>query len=140
MKKCIALSLAMIWLFQSCAFAIDPQDNTPVVSPATPPETTTTQSNIQVALILDTSGSMDGLIEQAKTKLWKIVNELATARKNGQLPNVQIALYHYGNDNISREAHYVKKLVPLSTDLDKISDELFKLTTNGGSEYCGLCN
>ena len=32
---------------------------------------------IQMAILLDTSGSMDGLIEQAKAQLWKIVNELA---------------------------------------------------------------
>jgi len=46
------------------------------------PETTSSKSNsIQLALLLDTSNSMDGLIDQAKSQLWKIVNELATSKK-----------------------------------------------------------
>ena len=40
------------------------------------------KSSIQLALLLDTSNSMDGLIDQAKSQLWKIVNELATTKKD----------------------------------------------------------
>ena len=96
------------------------------------------KSKIQVALILDTSGSMDGLIEQAKTELWKVVNELAVAKKDNLAPDLEIALYEYGKDAIPASQGYLKMLVPLSTDLDLISEELFKLTTNGGQEYCGM--
>lgn len=92
---------------------------------------------IQIALLLDTSNSMDGLINQAKSQLWKIVNEFALARKNGKIPKLQIALYEYGNNYISANEGYIRKVVDLTNDLDKISDELFKLTTNGGDEYCG---
>jgi hypothetical protein len=35
---------------------------------------------IMLALLIDTSNSMDGLIDQAKSQLWKIVNELASAK------------------------------------------------------------
>jgi len=96
-----------------------------------------TQPRIQLAILLDTSGSMDGLIGQAKSRLWKIVNELATARKNGQAPRLQVALYEYGQDSIPASAGYLRRIVPLSDDLDRISEELFKLKTNGGQEYCG---
>jgi hypothetical protein len=92
---------------------------------------------IQIALLLDTSNSMDGLINQAKSQLWKIVNEFALAKKNGKLPKLQIALYEYGNNSISVSDGYIRKVSDLSNDLDRISDELFKLTTNGGDEYCG---
>ncbi|HSQ35878.1 MAG TPA: vWA domain-containing protein [Candidatus Binatia bacterium] len=92
---------------------------------------------IQMAILLDTSGSMDGLIEQAKSRLWKIVNELATARKNGRTPRLQVALYEYGQDGIPAASAYMRRIVPLSDDLDRISEELFKLRTNGGQEYCG---
>ena len=92
---------------------------------------------IQLAILLDTSGSMDGLIDQARSRLWKIVNELATARKNGQAPRLQVALYEYGQDGIPAAAGYLRRIVPLSDDLDRISEELFKLKTNGGEEYCG---
>ncbi len=92
---------------------------------------------IQLAILLDTSGSMDGLIDQARSRLWKIVNELATAKKNGRSPRLQVALYEYGQDTIPAAAGYMRRIVPLSEDLDRISEELFKLRTNGGEEYCG---
>lgn len=92
---------------------------------------------IQVALLLDTSGSMDGLIEQAKGQLWKIVNELAVSKKDGRSPDIEIALYQYGNDGISARTGHVEQISPLTTDLDIISDKLFRLSTNGGNEYCG---
>ena len=92
---------------------------------------------VQIAVLLDTSGSMDGLIEQAKGQLWKIVNEFLKAKQDGQTPEVQVALYEYGKSSLSRESGWVRQIVPLSTDLDKISEELFALKTNGGDEYCG---
>ena len=92
---------------------------------------------IQIAILLDTSNSMDGLINQAKSQLWKIINEFATAKKNGQSPQLQVALYEYGNNSIPAGEGYVRMVLPLTTDLDKVSEELFALTTNGGSEYCG---
>ncbi len=92
---------------------------------------------IQVAILLDTSNSMDGLINQARTQLWKIVNELATAKRNGQAPELQVALYEYGKSTLSNDSGFVQQLVPLTDDLDKISEELFALKTQGGKEYCG---
>ena len=95
------------------------------------------QSHIQLAILLDTSGSMDGLIDQARSRIWKIVNELALARKNGQAPRLQVALFEYGQDTIPAASGYLRRIVPLSEDLDRISEELFRLRTNGGQEYCG---
>ena len=45
------------------------------------------KNTIKVALLLDTSNSMDGLINQAKTQLWEIVNELSYAKCEEQEPN-----------------------------------------------------
>lgn len=92
---------------------------------------------IKVALLLDTSNSMDGLIDQAKAQLWDIVNELSYAKCNNNKPNLQIALYEYGNDRLNGDEGYIKQVLSFSEDLDKISKELFSLTTNGGEEYCG---
>jgi hypothetical protein len=94
-------------------------------------------NTVQLAILLDTSNSMDGLIEQTKTQLWKIVNEMARSKRNGQIINLYVALYEYGNDGLSAEEGFVRLVAPLTNDLDKISEELFKLQTNGGSEYCG---
>ena len=92
---------------------------------------------IRVALLLDTSNSMDGLIDQAKAQLWEIVNELSYATCKSQRPNLQIALYEYGNDNLNSANGFIRKILAFTADLDDVSKELFSLTTNGGSEYCG---
>ncbi len=102
------------------------------------PENKLAKNNtIQLALLLDTSGSMDGLIEQAKSQLWKIVNELATTKKDGKSVELQVALFEYGKQSIPADEGYLRNIIPFTQDLDKISDELFKLKTNGGEEYCG---
>ncbi|MBU1078567.1 MAG: VWA domain-containing protein [Spirochaetes bacterium] len=93
--------------------------------------------HIQVAVLLDTSNSMDGLIDQAKSHLWKIVNELASAKKDGQVPKLEVSLYEYGKDSIAANEGYLRMVLSLSTDLDKVSEELFALKTYGGQEYCG---
>jgi hypothetical protein len=93
---------------------------------------------IMLALLLDTSNSMDGLIDQAKSQLWKIVNELSMAKcYDGRKPRIKIALYEYGNDALPSSEGYIRMVNPLTTDLDLISEKLFSLTTNGGNEFCG---
>ncbi|MFH0948801.1 MAG: FlgO family outer membrane protein [Elusimicrobiota bacterium] len=92
---------------------------------------------VQVAILLDTSGSMDGLINQARTQLWKIINELISSEKNGNQPVVEVAVYEYGNNGLSLQNGYTRQVQPFTTDLDKVASELFALKTNGGDEYCG---
>jgi hypothetical protein len=92
---------------------------------------------IKVALLLDTSNSMDGLINQAKTQLWEIVNELSFAKCGTEQPELLIALYEYGNDRLEASDGYIRQILGFVDDLDEISKELFALRTNGGSEYCG---
>ena len=92
---------------------------------------------VQLAILLDTSGSMDGLLDQAKTQLWKIVNEFISAKRKGQRPEIQVALYEYGKQSLPASQHFLRQIVPLTRDLDKVSEQLFALRTNGGEEYCG---
>lgn len=92
---------------------------------------------IKVALLLDTSNSMDGLIDQAKAQLWQIVNELSYAKCEEKNPDLKIALYEYGNDNLNADEGYLRQVIGFSDDLDEISKSLFSLTTNGGNEFCG---
>ena len=102
-----------------------------------PTTTTSKKPVIQLAVLLDTSNSMDGLIDQARTQLWRVVNELATAKKNGVTPDLRVALYEYGNDSLPARGGHIRRVLALTTDLDKVSEELFALKTNGGQEYCG---
>jgi hypothetical protein len=101
------------------------------------PRFTTKKPLVQVAILLDTSNSMDGLISQAKSQLWKIVNEFSHARQDGEMPEVQVALYEYGNNDLSAQAGWIRKVSDFTTDLDLISEKLFALKTDGGEEYCG---
>jgi hypothetical protein len=107
------------------------------VAEVTKVETVTDAPLVQIAVLLDTSGSMQGLIEQAKTQLWKLVNEFITAKQDGKTPVVQVALYEYGKSALRAEENWIRQIQPLTRDLDKVSEELFALTTNGGDEYCG---
>lgn len=94
-------------------------------------------NKIKIALLLDTSNSMDGLIEQAKSQLWKLVNELATFKYGNETPQLEIALYEYGNDGLNSSEGYIRQVSMFTNDLDVISEKLFALKTNGGSEFCG---
>ena len=97
-----------------------------------------TKSNtIQLALLLDTSQSMNGLIEQAKSQMWNILNAMATIEKEDEETILEIALYEYGNPDRCKNSVYTNKLTDFTTDVDLISEKLFSLTTRGGEEYCG---
>jgi hypothetical protein len=87
---------------------------------------------VDVVLCLDTSNSMDGLIDSAKRKLWTIVNDLA---KIEPAPTLRVALYSYGNDTYDPKVGWVRKDLDLTTDLDEVYKQLFALTTRGGTEY-----
>lgn len=106
-------------------------------APAFKPEDPTQRPVVQMAILLDTSGSMQGLIDQARSQLWSVVSDLATAKRGEQRPELQVALYEYGKSTLPRESGFIRQILPLTTDLDKVSEELFALTTNGGEEYCG---
>ena len=85
---------------------------------------------VQIAILLDNSGSMRGLINQARSELWTVVNEFINAKLGGVRPELQVAVYHYGNPPATQ-------LVPLTDDLDRVSEALFGIPVSGGSEYCG---
>jgi hypothetical protein len=105
--------------------------------PAAVVATTGTAPRVQIALLLDTSNSMDGLIDQARSQLWAVVNQFASAHRSGQPAVLEVALYEYGNTRIPASQGYVRQVLPFTTDLDRLSQELFALTTSGGDEYCG---
>lgn len=113
------------------------EDRLDASKPAIESKVSAADPKIQIAVLIDTSNSMDGLINQTREQLWKIVNTFATAKKDGKRPKLELALYEYGNDGLSAESHHVRRVVPLTTDLDRVSEALFALKTNGGNEYCG---
>ncbi|MEA3307323.1 MAG: FlgO family outer membrane protein, partial [Elusimicrobiota bacterium] len=95
------------------------------------------KSLVQIAVLLDTSSSMNGLINQTKNQLWSIVNELTSSEKDDDNPTVQVALYEYGNSRLLKTDGFVREILSFTNDLDEVAEELFALRTNGGAEYCG---
>lgn len=99
MRIAIALALALL---PTALFAA------PKAEPSKP---------VDVVLCLDTSNSMDGLIDSAKRKLWAIVNDLA---KLEPTPSLRVALYSYGNNTYDAKKGWVRREVELTTDLDEV--------------------
>lgn len=129
----LILLLCSLFITASFAHTSTPDQKRHVImpKPISPPK-------IQLAILLDTSGSMDGLIDQTRNQLWQVVNEFSTAKRNGITPILEVALFEYGNDGNSRDTGFVRMLNNFTRELDKVSEGLFSLTTNGGSEYCGF--
>jgi len=104
-------------------------------------KTTTAVTNInpkiQVAILLDVSGSMNGLIDQAKAQLWNMVSVMGKAKCDNIAPQIEIALYEYGRTTNDKNKGYVKQIDGFTSDLDLLSQHLFSLRTDGGDEYCG---
>ena len=89
---------------------------------------------VDLVICLDTSGSMQGLINAARQNIWAIVNDLALASPS---PKLRIALLTYGNNGHQQSNNWVEIQTGLTDDLDLVSQKLFALTTNGGEEYVG---
>jgi uncharacterized protein YegL len=73
----------------------------------------TANPKVDVVFVLDTTGSMGGLIQTAKEKIWSIATTMASAQ---QTPEIRIGLVAYRD----RGDSYVTKIVDLSDDLDSV--------------------
>ncbi|OPZ85402.1 MAG: hypothetical protein BWY76_01426 [bacterium ADurb.Bin429] len=82
---------------------------------------------IEVVFVLDTSGSMSGLIQNAKEKIWSIANMLVTGKPS---PNIKMGLIAYRD----RGDAYMTKFTPLSDDIDAVYAELMQFKAEGGGD------
>ncbi len=86
--------------------------------------------HIDMVFAIDCSGSMGGVINTAKQKIWSIVNEIAKAKPS---PVLRIGLHGYG------DAERTFRNYPLTDDLDQVYADLMTFKDEGwGSEYVGL--
>jgi len=87
------------------------------------------KSRVDVVFAIDRSGSMEGVIETAKQKVWAIVTEIA---KSKPTPALRIGLIGYGS------ADQDIKFFPLSDDLDQVYANLLTFKVDmGGDEWVG---
>lgn len=90
---------------------------------------------IDVVICLDTSGSMEGLINSARAKLWDIVNEYSRVKP---APQIRVGLLTYGSPQGSSASRgWIVHQSDLTTDLDGVYAKLMALSTDGGDEYVG---
>ncbi len=87
----------------------------------------TAKPKIDVVFVLDTTGSMSGLIQTAKEKIWSIATTMASAQ---QAPEIRIGLVAYRD----RGDAYVTKVVDLSADLDSVYATLMDFEADGGND------
>lgn len=118
------------------AIANDPWAGGPAIYPPAPACLADT-TIIQLAILLDTSGSMEGLINQARARIWDVVNDLNKAHRDGRRAKLEVALYQYGSGELPSSEGFLTLVQPFTTDLDLLSERLFSLRVTGQSEYCG---
>jgi len=88
---------------------------------------TSEQPTVEVMFVLDTTGSMGGLIAAAKEKIWSIANTLSSA---DPAPNIKMGLVGYRD----RGDQYITIVTKLSDDLDKVYSDLIQFKANGGGD------
>jgi von Willebrand factor type A domain len=82
---------------------------------------------MEVCFVLDTTGSMGGLIEGAKQKIWSIANEMISAKPT---PELRLGLVAYRD----RGDEYVTKTFDLTNDIDAIYGHLQSFKAAGGGD------
>lgn len=108
----VFLSAAAAFLFSGVVHGADAEKKDP---------------QVEVVFCLDTTGSMGGLIEGAKQKIWAIANQIASGKPT---PKLKVGLVAYRD----RGDAYVTQVTELTEDLDAIHARLKEFQANGGGD------
>jgi Mg-chelatase subunit ChlD len=120
----VVLSVAGLLLWKSQAGARGPDAKTSIPVAASPNDN---RPKVDIVFALDTTGSMGGLIEGAKAKIWEIARK---AQEGQPAPEVRIGLVAYRD----RGDDYITQVVPLTSDLDAIYAKLSAFRAGGGGD------
>jgi Mg-chelatase subunit ChlD len=96
-------------------------------SAAAPAERKDHNPQVEVVFCLDTTGSMGGLIDGAKQKIWSIVNQIASGRP---APDIKVGLVAFRDKGDA----YVTKVFDLTADLDEVHKNLQGFKAEGGGD------
>ena len=123
------LGLSLFALTSLAIVLLPMRDGTSAIRPAVieQPQPGIAASKIEVVFVLDTTGSMSGLIEAAKEKIWSIASSLAQAES---APEIRFGLIAYRD----RGDAYVTRVTPLSSDLDSLYATLMDYQAGGGGD------
>jgi Mg-chelatase subunit ChlD len=111
-RQLLALSIALAFTAAAGAAPKEIKDNKP---------------NVEVVFCLDTTGSMGGLIEGAKQKIWTISNQIVAGKPT---PNLKVGLLAYRDKGDA----YITKMTELTDDLDAIYSNIKTFKAEGGGD------
>lgn len=124
---CNALLLCAVLLivfgFTSSGADVNDEKPNEIVDDKNPNE----RKTLEMVFALDTTGSMGGLIEGAKQRIWGIVNEVMQSESR---PNVRIGLVAYRD----RGDRYVTEVFPMTDNLDAVYTTLMDYRAEGGGD------
>ena len=120
---CVGVAIASVFYFKSKTVEIA---NVPEIALEEFPEGNEGKT-LEMVFVIDTTGSMGGLIEGAKQKIWGIINEVM--QKEAQ-PRVRVGLVAFRDHGDS----YVTKVLPLTEDLDQVYSNLMDYNAAGGGD------
>jgi Mg-chelatase subunit ChlD len=112
----IGVAIATAWVFK--------RTEEPRIAPV---ELRSDRPTMEMVFVLDTTGSMGGLLTGAKQRIWGIVNEVMQASK---LSSVKVGLVAYRD----RNDQYITQVLPLTEDLDKVYSTLMDYQADGGGD------
>ncbi|HEX6127025.1 MAG TPA: vWA domain-containing protein [Pyrinomonadaceae bacterium] len=125
MKNLIATFLLLLLVG---SIPVDAQKRVTDTSPAEPkPGVTDKRDTLEMVFVLDTTGSMGGLIDGAKQRIWGIINEVM---QKPSRPRVRVGLVAYRDNG----DEYVTRILPITEDLDKAYMTLMDYRADGGGD------
>ena len=112
----IGVAIATAWVFN--------RTEDPRIAPV---ELSSNKPTMEMVFVLDTTGSMGGLLTGAKQRIWGIVNEVM---QTSSLSSVKVGLVAYRD----RGDQYVTQVLPLTEDLDRVYSVLTEYEADGGGD------
>src|ERR1041384_7539124 len=112
----VGVAIATAWVFN--------RTEEPRIAPV---ELGSEQATMEMVFVLDTTGSMGGLLTGAKERIWGIINEVM---QTSSLPSVKVGLVAYRD----RGDQYITQVLPLTEDLDKVYSTLMEYQAAGGGD------
>jgi len=110
----IGVAIATAWVFD--------RTEEPTIAPVT-----SDKASMEMVFVLDTTGSMGGLLTGAKERIWGIVNDVM---QTSSVASVKVGLVAYRD----RGDQYVTQVLPLTEDLDKVYSTLMEYNAAGGGD------
>jgi Mg-chelatase subunit ChlD len=122
--KAYTLSLGSLLLAGACALAAAKEQDSSKTASSTAAKA---KPRIEVCFVVDTTGSMGGLIEGAKQKIWSIANDMIGAKPT---PDIRIGLVAYRD----RGDEYITQTFDLTNDIDAVYGHLKSFQAAGGGD------